>query len=258
MDRELHVLHAGCVRQQMADSATRFRESNPGIDIRLKPGGSVDCIRRLLAGERCDVLLSADDAIIQSMLMPDHADGYRIFAGNGIAVMATKEGKTISDQTFVQVLSDQKTTFGHFDPFIDPGGYRAVMACMLADSVKQGLSRTLLDHPGRVVLKSGNETFPEYMFTYQSAAKKSGRPYASLPEEMNLSRDELNPLYRTAFFDLADGRVYGSAISHALVIPFCAADKELAKRFAQEFLYTDFAAEGFLAKSRVVGKDPLD
>ncbi len=255
--QELHILHAGCVSKQMKDSAARFKQNHPDVDVILKPGGSVDCIRRLMANERCDLIVLADDAIIQSMMMPDYADGYLVFAGNSMAVMAAKEGATISEQTWKQTLLDPNTTFGHFDPSGDPGGYRAVMACMLADNFEPGLSQKLLEHPGRIVLKTGQEPRPQYMFTYLSGARNSGKPYANLPDEMNLSCEELNSLYQTVEFDLGESRVCGSAISHALAIPFASQNQALAKEFVREFLKTDFAQEGFIAKTKVVGKDPL-
>jgi len=68
----------------------------------------------------------------------------------------------------------------------------------------------------------------------------------------------MNPIYKEAVFDLGESKVVGSAISLALTIPFTARNKDLAKKFALEFIQSDFAAEGFSLKNSVVGKNPLD
>ena len=252
----LHVLHAGSVTQPINDTITRFKRDN--IAIHATHSGSVDCVRRLIAGEPCDLIVLADAELIATMLIPTHADGFYVFAGNSIAIMETSDEATINAGNWKETLLHPLATFGHYDPFFDPGGYRAVMACMLADHVEPGLSKKLLEHPGRMIVTPGSKPLPQFLFTYLSSAQKSGKPFSKLPDEMALSKDELNPLYREAVFDLGESKVYGSAISLALAIPFTARNKELAKKFAQEFIQSDFASEGFSVKNKVVGKNLLD
>jgi ABC-type molybdate transport system substrate-binding protein len=251
----IHVLHAGSVSQPIKDTIARFERD----DIAIHPvhSGSVDCVRRLIAGEPCDLIVLADAELMSNMLMPKYTDGYFVFAGNSIAIMATSDESEINTENWKEILLHPATTFGHYDPYFDPGGYRAVMACVLADHVEPGLSQKLLDHPGRVVVIPGSKPLPQFIFTYLSSAQKSGKPFVALPDEMALSNDEMNPLYREAMFDLGGSKVYGSAISLALTIPFTARNKELAKKFALEFVQSDFTAEGFSIKNRVFGKNPL-
>ena len=252
----LNVLHAGSVTKPIKDTIARFKRDD--ITIHATHSGSVDCVRRLIAGEPCDLIVLADAELIVTMLMPTHADGFYVFAGNSIAIMATSDEATINAGNWIETLLHPLATFGHYDPFFDPGGYRAVMACMLADHVEPGLSKKLLEHPGRMVVTPGSKPVPQFIFTYLSSAQKSGKPFVILPDEMALSKDELNPLYREAVFDLGESKVYGSAISLALTIPFTARNKELAQKFAREFIQSDFASEGFSLKNKVVGKNPLD
>ncbi len=129
------------------------------------------------------------------MLMPTHTDGFYVFAGNSIAIMATSDEATINAENWKETLLHPLATFGHYDPFFDPGGYRAVMACMLADHVEPGLSKKLLEHPGRMVVTPGSKPVPQFIFTYLSSAQKSGKPFVILPDEMALSNDEMNPIY---------------------------------------------------------------
>ena len=252
----LHILHAGSVNKPINDTIARFERDD--VTVHSTHSGSVDCVRRLIAGEPCDLIVLADAELISNMLMPTHADGYYVFAGNSIAIMATSDEAQINSENWKETLLAPLATFGHYDPYFDPGGYRAVMACMLADHVEPGLSRKLLEHPGRVVFTPGSKPVPQFIFTYLSSAQKSGKPFTRLPDEMALSNDEMNPIYKEAVFDLGESKVVGSAISLALTIPFTARNKDLAKKFALEFIQSDFAAEGFSLKNSVVGKNPLD
>jgi len=254
--RTLNVLHAGSISKPIQDTIARFERDD--ITVHPTHSGSVDCVRRLIAGAPCDLIVLADAELIANLLMPNYADGYYVFAGNSIAIMATSAEAQINSENWKETLLDPSATFGHYDPFFDPGGYRAVMACMLADHVEPGLSRKLLEHPGRVVVTPGSKPVPQFIFTYLSSAQKSGKPFVKLPDEMALSNDEMNPLYKEAMFDLGESKVYGSAISLALTIPFTAKNKDLAREFALEFIHSDFASEGFSVKNRVVGKNPLD
>jgi ABC-type molybdate transport system substrate-binding protein len=254
--KTIHVLHAGSVIKLINNTITRFKRDD--VTIQTTHSGSVDCVRRLIAGEPCDLIVLADAELITTMLMPTHTDGFYVFAGNSIAIMATSDDATINSDNWISTLLRPLSTFGHYDPFFDPGGYRAVMAFMLADHVEPGLSKKLLEHPGRMIVTPGSKPLPQFLFTYLSSAQKSGKPFVILPHEMALSKDELNPLYREVVFDLGESMVYGSAISLALTIPFTARNKELAQKFAMEFIQSDFASEGFSLKNKVVGKNPLD
>ena len=220
-------------------------------------GGSVDRIRLLLQGEPCDLLISADGAIIASMLMPEHTKGYYVFAGNSMALLTNNPEKSITEENWPQVLVNPANTFGHYEPTGDPGGYRSVMVCLLADSVELGLSKKLLEHPGRTVYMSANTLPADFSISYRSNAIKNNKPYIMLPESMNLSNPALNEHYATAAFDLdGDGKnmVYGSAICHALTIPNTAREPELAMEFIKLFLQNDFEKSGFTPMSKIVGE----
>jgi len=241
---------------QVKKTVELYNASHDNVQAVSSGGGSVDCIRRMQKGELCDLLILADDAIIANMMMPEWTDGYYIFAGNSMVLVPVKPDKQIDSNNWKEVLLKPDTTFGHFDPQGDPGGYRAVMACMLADSVEEGLAEKLLRHPGRKILTSPKDEKPDFMFSYRSGPMSKGTPFAELPLCMNLSDPALNEHYFTAEVDLdGDGKniVRGSAISHALTIPFTAKAPAEAMEFAELFLKTDFKAEGFLPKSRKVG-----
>jgi len=249
--KKINIIHAGCVENQVKETVERFNIEHKDTIVSCSRGGSVDCIRRMKAGEDCDLLILADDAIIAGMMIPDWADGYYIFAGNRMVVFATSPDHPISSENWIEKLLDPNATFGHYEPSGDPGGYRAVMVCMLADAVRPGLSSKLLDHPGHKILKSPEEAPPDYMFGYYTRVASNGVPFAQLPMEMDLSDPALNSHYSKATIDLdGDGSniVRGSAICHALTIPFSAKNPASAMEFVDMFLEIDFEAAHFISK----------
>ena len=256
----LQVFTAGVTMGVAKKAVQRWNLDHPERMAELVPGHSVDLLRRIIAGERCDVLISADDAIIGSMLMPQYAKGYRVFAGNRMVVA----GEGINSENWIEKLTDPAATFIHNNPYGDPGGYRAVMAILLADKVQPGLTAKLMDHPGHKGMDPRDEGRPgerpaaDYTFTYGSGAASRGMDYAVLPAVMDLSDDALAADYAKATFAVDEqNTVCGTPIAHALTIPTGALYPEEAKAFCKLFLKTDFAEAHFLPKDGVVGEDPL-
>ncbi|MDR0882795.1 MAG: substrate-binding domain-containing protein [Candidatus Adiutrix sp.] len=257
MAETLHIFSAGVVMGLAGQLIEKWNGDHPELPAVLSAGGSVDLIRRALAGEPCDVLISADDAIIASLMMPRHADGYVIFAGNKMVVTATP-GHEITSQDWKEKLLAPTARFAHFNPQADPGGYRAVLSLMLADNYEKGLSAKLLNHPGHITLadkpQPGQKPDFDYMFGYYSGARSRHIPLAELPPVMDLSDDSLAQLYSSVEIKLDDKNVVqGSPIAHALTIPKAARCPEAAKDFAGQFLRTDFAAHHFIPRNKIVG-----
>ena len=260
-DKTLQVFTAGVAMGIVKETVQRWNLKHPDFQAEMHPGGSVDLIRRVLAGERCDVLIVADDTNIAEMLMPEKADGYTIFAGNSI-VVAAMPGYTISSADWKEKLTAPDAVFLNKDPYGDPGGYRAVMAMQLADEVEPGLAEKLLNHPGHLGMdKNMDRKNPppyQYDFLYRSGAIASGRPFADLPDCMNLSDPALKDVYAKASFAVDENNtVIGAPIAHALTIPKTAKFPEAAKEFAAQFLKNSFTERGFIPRHEVVGKDIL-
>lgn len=256
----LNIFCAGVSMKLVRETAGKWNQIHPELPAIVTPGGSVDLIRDCINGAACDLLISADDAIIRSMMMPEHADGYRIWAGNKMVVT----GEDITDENWEQKLLAADATFKHHNPYGDPGGYRAVMAMLLADSYKPGLADRLMNHPGHIGMEKnpgpfGNLKPAKYEFIYRSAARAWGRNYAQLPAIMDLSDPALAGEYAKASFAVDDDHtVTATPIAHALTIPKTALHKEAAKEFAKLFLAIDMEAEGFLPRDGVVGEDPIE
>lgn len=256
---ELKIFSAGVASKLAQETVEAWNAKRPEAPATLALGGSVDGIRRQLNGEDFDLLILADDGIIKSMMMPEHTDGYYIFAGNKM-VVAAAEGREIDRGNWRDKLLAPEARFMHMDPYGDPGGYRAVMAILLADQVEPGLSQKLMDHPGHIGMeREAPKEKPDfdYMFTYYTGAKGRGLVFAELPKEMDLSDDSLAELYATVEFQVDDqNKVKGAPIAHAVTIPLTSKNRKLALEFTEQFLKNDFAAAHFIPRGKAVGAWP--
>ncbi|MCX6741429.1 MAG: substrate-binding domain-containing protein [Candidatus Parcubacteria bacterium] len=255
----LHVSCAGVSMKLVKETAEKWNKTHPELPAIVTPGGSVDLIRDCISGEACDLLISADDMIIRSMMMPKYAGGYRIWAGNRMVVI----GEDITSENWEKKLLAKDATFKHQNPYGDPGGYRAVMLMLLADAYKPGLTDHLMNHPGHIGMDKdpgpfGNQKQAKYELMYRSGAKMSGRNFAELPAIMDLSDPALAEKYAKVSFAVDNkNTVTATPIAHALTIPKTTLHKEAAKEFARMFLSIDKEAEGFLPRSGVIGEDPI-
>ncbi|MCL2678444.1 MAG: hypothetical protein FWE85_05260, partial [Clostridiales bacterium] len=109
------------------------------------------------------------------------------------------------------------------------------------------------------ITQDQDEPLPPFIITYHSAAVQSRLPFADLPDEMNLYKEELNPLYETAVVDLDGIQIKGSAISYAVACSNNTTKKRESQVFIIEnFQRKDFLQEGFLRrKSAYLGRYPL-
>ncbi len=255
----LHVFCAGVSMKLVKEIAEKWNATHPELPVVVNPGGSVDLIRDCIGGEACDLLISADDAIVRSMMLPVYADGYRIWAGNKMVVV----GEDITTDNWEQKLLAKDSTFKHMNPYGDPGGYRAVMAMLLADAYKPGLTDLLMKHPGHIGMEKdsgpfGNQQPAKYQFSYRSGAIMSGKNFAELPAVMDLSDPAMADEYAKVSFAVdGENTVTATPIAHALTIPKTSLHKEAAKEFARMFLAIDKESEGFLPRDSIFGEDPI-
>lgn len=259
-DKILHIKTAGVAMGIVQKAVKIWNAMHPELPAECKGGGSVDLINQVKDGALCDVLILADETIIESMLMPEYTSGYRIFAGNKMVILGL-EKHSISSDNWKETLLSPDVTFGHFNPYGDPGGYRAVMSLLLADKVEDGLSAKLMNDPGH---KGMDRDQPHgqgpamYTIGYYTMAVSKQIPFAELPAAMNLSDESLRETYATVHFDIDEkNSVTATPISHALTIMNDSKNKKAAQDFCRLFLNSDFQEAGFLKREGVYGIDPL-
>lgn len=247
----LHILHAGVAMKVVKDTVKKWNDMHPELPASARAGGSVNLIKDCLDGEPCDVLISADDLIMKEMLPPESLEGLKIWAGNRMVIT----GKGINSENWKEKMLDQDIVFSHHDPYGDPGGYRAVMAMLLADKYEEGLTKKLMDHPGHqgmehevpFFMKKGKR--PDFEFGYASGAISRGKDHAELPDIMNLGDQALAEEYAEAEFAVDENNtVKGSPISHGITVPATAMHKEAAEEFVKLFMETDFEKYGFMKR----------
>lgn len=96
---------------------------------------------------------------------------------------------------------------------------------------------------------------PDFMFGYESGPKSQGKPYAALPDIMNLGSVALADEYSKVSFDVDEqNTVFATPIAHAVTVPSTALHKEAVHAFVEMFLSSDMQSYGFVERREDVGK----
>lgn len=206
---ELIIFHAGSLTVPFKEITADFNKTYPGIKVQLEAAGSRRCARKITDLKReCDVMASADYAVIDNLLIPDYADWNIKFASNEMAITyheQSKRGDEITAENWYEILSDPAIAFGRSDPNSDPCGYRAVLTMKLAAKYynNPAIKTTLLEkdtryiRPKEVDLLALLESHTiDYIFLYRSVAEQHGLKYVLLPDEINLKNPEYSDYYK--------------------------------------------------------------
>lgn len=254
--KKLTVFHAGSLSVPMRLIADEFMHLNPGVEIELEAAGSRTSARKISdLGRRCDVMASADFAVIDELLIPEHASWNIRFAGNEMAIAYTSESFLASEidiSNWHELLLEPDVTFGRSDPDSDPCGYRTVMTAKLAERYygEEGLAERLLAKDNRYMRPKETDLLAllesgaiDYVFIYRSVAVQHGLKMIALPPEINLGDPSLAGLYRTVDVEISGAKPgttmvrRGAPMVYGLTIPLGAPNPGLAVRFV-EFVLT--------------------
>lgn len=265
------VFHAGSLSVPLKEVSDEYERRNPGIHILLEPAGSLVCARKITELKKpCDIIASADYFVIDKMLIPEYTSWSIRFATNEIVIAYQEKSKystEIDSSNWSDILLRDDVTYGRSDPESDPGGYRAVFTCMLAEKYynKPGLARKLLSKNTEfirpkevdlVALVQANAM--DYMFQYKSVAVQHGLKYLELPDEINLSNPLYNKLYNSVSLEVAENSpgsnmvVTGEYINYSMSVLSNAVNKDGAIDFIS-FLLSD-TGKGIFREN---GQDPL-
>lgn len=248
---KLIVFNAGSLTAPMADLLREFARLHPEVEPEQESSGSLDAVRKITElGKPCDILALADYEVIASLLVPQHADWYALFARNQMVVMLTHQSKfadEISTANWHEILLRPGVQVAHSDPDADPAGYRTLLVWQLAESYyrKPGLYKQLdaavplkYIRPKSVelvaLLESGEV---DYVYGYRSVAEQHKLRFVTLPPEIDLSDINRAKLYATAIVDVAGKKpgekvkMQGLPILFALTIPKNAPHSALAEEF---------------------------
>lgn len=257
----LKIIHAGALVRVVEKCLEHFSKQNPGLKFEAKGVGSREGAKRLLSGEKYDIIALADQALFAELLAPDLVENYFVFAADQIVIgydRCSRGSKEITQENWIDMLLKPQVSFARSDHHLDPCGYRTLMVWQLAERLyaRPGLYSTMeaacipysiypksLDLSG--ALFKGKV---DYAFLYSSEAKQLELPYIVLPSKINLS----NPAYAD-FYDQAavsvESKIPGkNVIIHGKPIEFAIGLSKNSQypELAQSFIDLLTGSEGYL------------
>lgn len=267
---ELKIFHAGSLAVPLKQLAEEFERTHPGVTVHRESMGSVLAVRQITElGKTADILASADYTLIPSMMYPEFANFYIIFARNRMVVAYTKNSKymdKINGYNWYNILRRGDVRFGFSNPNFDPCGYRTPMVLQLAelfyvddhifeDLVVNNTAITVTESDGNYLIMIPEDLRPntekvsirpksvallallesgglDYAFEYMSVAKQHGLNFVELPEEIDLSSVDYKDLYSRVQVELSDGKIMsGKPIVYGITVPLNAPHPKLAIEF---------------------------
>jgi len=192
----------------MKKAGEAFAQVHPAIRVITESHGSRTCARQISElGKAYDVFGSADYAVIDNLLIPDHAAFSVRFATNEMAIVRGEGAPEITSENWCERLLEPDVKWGHSDPNQDPCGYRTHLVIQLAERHyrKSDLCKKMLAHKGRVVRPKEVDLLAlidageiDYLFIYRSVAEQHKLKYLILPDEVNLKDSARKELYARA------------------------------------------------------------
>jgi len=255
---QLIIFHAGSLSVPFKQICEEFNKDYPDVKIAREAAGSRLCARKIADLNRpCDIIASADYTVIDTLLIPEHAEWNIKFASNEMVIAyrsnSYRAGE-IDRDNWHNILLEKGAAFGRSNPNSDPCGYRTVLAIKLAEKVYKmpGLAIRMLAKDRRYIRPKEVDLLAllevgqiDYMFIYRSVAEQHGLKYIILPDEINLKKADFADFYKTACVRLV-GKEPGTFITktaapivYGVSIPKNAPNRRLALAFLTFLLQAD-------------------
>jgi molybdate/tungstate transport system substrate-binding protein len=257
-NQQLIIFHAGSLAVPFEKIINGFKKENPGIEVLKEIAGSRECARKITELKKpCDIMASADYAVIDQLLIPEYANWNLKFATNEMTIVYSAKSKRAAEMNqnnWYNLLLDKAVRIGRADPNADPCGYRTVITMKLAEMYygSTGLAEKVLSKDNEYIrpkevdllalLEAGEI---DYIFLYRSVAEQHGLKFQILPDSINLKKAELENYYKQASVELS-GKKPGEKISQAgasmvygVTIPKNSPNPELAKKFMHYLMNTE-------------------
>ena len=212
---DLIIFHAGSLAVPMKELSDAFHRLHPKVNILSEAAGSIASARKITdLNRQCDIIASADYAVIDKMLIPKYTSWNIKFVSNEMSIVYTDKSKyagEINKDNWYKILLRDDVSFGRADPNSDPCGYRSVMMIKLSENYYgiPGLTDEFLKRdlqymrPKEVDLLSLMETNNvDYIFIYKSVAIQHKLKCISLPDEINLRNPGLSSVYQSVSVEI--------------------------------------------------------
>jgi len=264
---DLIIFHAGSLSVPLKEVAAEFKKLHPQVNIMMESAGSVASARKITDLKKpCDIMASADYAVIDKMLIPAFADWNIKFANNELCVVysdKSRYAKQINQKNWTEILLKPDVAFGRSDPNSDPCGYRTEMMLQLAEKhfKKPGLYKKYTSkdvsyiRPKETDLLALLETNTiDYIFLYRSVAIQHQLKYLILPDAINLKSMSFASEYATAKVEINGSKpgekqtMTGEPMVYSFTILREAPNKQTAIAFA-EFLLRKDKGQAIMARN---------
>ncbi len=268
----LKVLIAGSLTSPMGKIEQKFETDHPNVDVQLEPAGSIECVRKITElGVEADVLASADYSLIPSMMVPEYADWYLLFAKNEMVLTYSDKSKyasILNENNWYKILDKPDVVWAFSNPNLDPCGYRTPMTIQLAelaynddtifeDLISSKSKITVSNIDGTYVITTPEDLAPatnkltirnksvelvsmvqeggiDYAWEYISVAVQNNMKYLRLPASINLSDVAYADTYKKVQVKTIDGKTQtASPIVYGITVPLNAPNKDLANEFVK-------------------------
>ncbi|MEI6899114.1 MAG: tungstate ABC transporter substrate-binding protein WtpA [Bacteroidota bacterium] len=255
---DLIIFHAGSLSVPIKEVTAEFNKLYPNVKVLTESAGSVASARKITdLNKPCDIMASADYAVIDNMLIPKYADWNIKFVSNELSIVYHEKSKyadKINTKNWFDMLLKQDVAFGRADPNADPCGYRSVLMLQLAEKFykKPGIAKKIMEkdmnymRPKEVDLLALLESNSiDYLLLYKSVAIQHQLKYIVLPDEINLKNAAFAANYATASTEI-NGKepgkkdiVKGEPMIYGVTMLRDAPNKEAAIAFLQFLLSKD-------------------
>jgi molybdate/tungstate transport system substrate-binding protein len=250
---KLTVFHAGSLAKPFKDVKSAFEAKYPNVEVLLEAAGSRACARKITEQKReADVMASADESVIRTLLFPDYADYCLNFVTNEMVIMYSDKSNRadeINEDNWYDVLLEKDVEYGHSEPDKDPCGYRTILVWQLVEKYYQetGLYSALKEgcpeknvRPKEVDLLAMLDVGEiDYLFIYRSVAEQHHAKFITLPPEVNLGTFTLSDYYSSATVELI-GKKPGETVTkkgapmvYGITVPLNAPSKEWGTKFVE-------------------------
>lgn len=259
--RHLWIFAAASLNDVLAEFEKSFEQKNPGVDARVEVSGSLVAARKVSEYKRRgDVVISADNRVIDSLLIPKFADWQVGFLTNEIVLAYSEKSRyaaKVSSTNWPTILMRPEVRVARVDENLGPLGYQTLLVWKLADiHYGQQLRGTSLFQAlwkrasGGLIRPDAAELLPvlgteaDYIFIYRSTAKEHNLKHLLLPAEVNLSSFAHSDFYSgaSATISAAPGKditIRGEPIVFSLTILRDAPNRAGALSFVKMLLGPD-------------------
>ncbi len=243
---EITVFHAGSLAKPFKDIKDAFEKENPNASVLLEAAGSRASARKITDMKRnADVMASADELVIRTLLMPEHAEWAIKFVTNEMVLIfseRSKYRKEITKENWFEILLRDGVNYGHSEPELDPCGYRTLLVWQLAEIYynEKGLYKKLdAKRPRKHIRPKETDLLSlvefgelDYVFMYLSVARQHGFEFIELPKEINLGSADQSDFYRNATVTLSGRtpqektKITGEPMIYGITVPKNGLQKE--------------------------------